>query len=313
LQTRAVTEGAMLSAVTVILALLGLYFSFAYLIIPVPLSILVYRHGLRSGIIVSLVSAILCTLVLNSLFVGLELVIVGIMGVAIGLALKEKFGFGQLFIVGVISSVIATVLKFIAYATIAGFNVLDELTKTLELSAEQALNVWQSLGVTEELLQQYSQLLSSLPDLFRVLLPFMIVLVGIIQAFAVLFVIRVILKRLGEQIPWVPPFVEWRLPWYFVWGFILALIFAFINFYYPSYILQAASLNLNVFFIYAFFVQGLAIVWHWMDNLSLPKILRFIFVFLVLFSGWIWVTLIALAGLLDTWIDFRKLNVKKEV
>ncbi|NLM25320.1 MAG: DUF2232 domain-containing protein, partial [Firmicutes bacterium] len=133
------------------------------------------------------------------------------------------------------------------------------------------------------------------------------------QAFAVLFVIRVILKRLGEQIPWVPPFVEWRLPWYFVWGFILALIFAFINFYYPSYILQAASLNLNVFFIYAFFFQGLAIVWHWMDNLSLPKILRFIFVFLVLFSGWIWVTLIALAGLLDTWIDFRKLNVKKEV
>lgn len=303
----------MLAGVTVILALLGLYFGFANLIIPVPLALLVYRHGLKSGILVSLASAILATLILGSLFVGLEVVIIGVIGIALGIALREKFNFIQLFVVGTASSIIATVLKFITYSTIAGFNLLDELVSAIEMSSEQVLSFWQGVGFSEEMLLQYSEVLTAMPALFKVLFPLLLVFLGIIQAFANLFVIRAILKRLGDSIPWIPPFAKWKWPWYFVWGFIFGRIFSLIQVYYPSEVLHAISLNLDVFFLYAFFVQGLAIAWHIMDRFNMAKILRFVLIFFVLITGWIWVILIALAGVLDTWFDFRKLKVNKEV
>ena len=56
--TRSITEGAMLAAITVVLSFLGAYvFPYIFFIVPVPLIILVYRHGLRLGILVTVVSA----------------------------------------------------------------------------------------------------------------------------------------------------------------------------------------------------------------------------------------------------------------
>ena len=66
--TRSLTEGAMLAAITVLLSLLGAYFlPYLFFITPVPLIILVYRHGMRPGILVAVTSALLGGIVLSTL------------------------------------------------------------------------------------------------------------------------------------------------------------------------------------------------------------------------------------------------------
>jgi uncharacterized protein YybS (DUF2232 family) len=63
---------------------------------------------------------------------------------------------------------------------------------------------------------------------------------------------------------------------------------------------------LQILFNYVFLLQGLAILWFFLDKANLPKLVRWIiiiFVFNPLFT-----TLVVWLGVLDTWFNFRKLG-----
>lgn len=310
LQTRAITEGAMLAAITVLLAFLALYIGFVGLIIPVPLALLVYRHGFRAGVIVAVASALLSALVLNTLLLAVELIITGLIGMALGMALKERFTFFQIMLVGTAASTAAAVLKVMAYSVIFGQNLLELYLESWSRTSEQWLVIWENLGLSPEMIQQYEEMLTAVPAMVQILLPVILVGSGIVRAAATLFVIRVVLRRLGDHIPWFPPFITWTAPWYMVWGFIVGRLFVLISFYFPGEIWETIAVNLDVFFLYAFFVQGLAIVWFFLDRYRVPKFIRVVFVLFLFQPGSFLILLVALVGLLDTWLDFRKVRQK---
>ncbi len=312
MRTRALTEGAMLAAITVLFALIGAYVGFITIIIPVPLGLLVYRHGLRNGIIVSLTSAFLAALTLSSVFVAIELVTIGVLGVALGIALREKFGFVQLVIVGVGASIVATLMQIFAYSLIFGHNLFEMYLEVWEQSSEHWFSVWEGLGLSEEMLAQYELVLGAIPETLRLLFPIILVGMGLMRTMANLFVMRIVLKRLGETLPWFPPFAQWRWPWYFVYGFILGRLFSIIALYVPGNIWQLVGFNLDVFFLYAFFIQGLAITWFYMEKYKIHKIVRVILILFLFQPGSILLLFIALAGILDTWFNFRKLKTDKD-
>src|SRR5690554_5184671 len=101
MKTRSLTEGAMLGALTVLLTLLGEYLGVPALIVPVPLTLLVYRQGFRWGIITAVVAALVTGMVAGHVFAGLSIIIWGFVGVAVGMALREKFSFPKLMGVGI--------------------------------------------------------------------------------------------------------------------------------------------------------------------------------------------------------------------
>lgn len=309
MKTRAVTEGAMAASISVILSLLNYGFGFFGLLIPVPLALIVYRHNLKTAIAVSLASAIISSLVLMSPLIGLDIMIVGITGIALGLGLKEGFSHTRLVIIGVGAAIIAVLLRITTLALITDYDFVAEFLSLWENLSQQYLTIWESTGMPQDLLDKYADLLAKLPDLFKKIIPITILIYGLIDTLICLFFLRVLLKRFGVPVPPATPFIQWKLPWYFVWGYIISKAASILLMYYRNDFLQIIALNLDLFFSAAFCVQGLAILWSYLVHAGVRKSLCVILsVFLLLTGNIIILNILTILGILDIWFDVRKLN-----
>ena len=145
MKTRSLTEGAMLGAVTVLLTILGEYLGIPSVIVPVPLMLLVYRQGFQYGILAAVVAALLSSLVAGHVLSGLTIIIWGFVGVAVGMALREKFTFPRLMFVGIASNIVVIGLNFLLYYLIIGGNVFGDMLVMFSETIEQAMQTAQSL------------------------------------------------------------------------------------------------------------------------------------------------------------------------
>lgn len=310
MKTKALTEGAMLSALMVLMVYVGIHIGFIGIIVPVPLAVLVLRHGFKAGLVVAFVSSIVSSLVLGSILLSLELILIGILGIALGMAIREGFTITQTFFVGMGAALVSIGLKILTYSAITGMNLLEMYLEMWDTTSNQWMRIWEGLNLPEEAILEYASMLEAIPVLVQMLLPSLLLGMAVVQAFVTLLVLRLILKRLGTTIPWFPPFSHWRFPWHLVWGFILGRLIGVLTLFHPHLILTRIGANLDMIFLYVFFIQGLAIVWFFFDRFKIPKVFRILFV-IFLFQPGLFGTLVALFGVLDIWVDFRKLNAKE--
>lgn len=308
MKTRSLTEGAMLGAITVLLTILGEYLGLPALIVPVPLMLLVYRHGFQLGILSAVVAGLIASLIAGHVFSGISILIWGFVGVAVGMALREKFSFPKLFIVGTLANGVVIVLNFLLYSVIVGGNMFTEMLTMLITSMEQAMNTWETLGAPSEALARYESVLTLAPFLFRWGLPGMLLIYCVGMTYINLAVLRIILKRMDDSIPWIAPFTQWRIAPHYA----LLLIFGLL----VTASSQVASLppvllflGLNSFIIFfnLYLILGISIVWHYFNRKNVSKFLRVLFV-LMLFTVQPLVLMLAFLAIADGFFDFRKLT-----
>lgn len=297
----------MLAAITVLLSLLGAYFMpYLFFITPVPLIILVYRHGMRPGILVAVTSALLGGIVLSTIPTMVFLLILGLVGLAMGEALREGFPPHRIMLIGTATSVISLLLMVAVTAVFLDLNVLETTFETMERSLQQALKVYERFGVEEHPLFK-AESLGEFMRLLKLALPAALLTTAIIMTFVNYWLARLILNRLGAKLPWLKPFRLWRFPWYLAWGYILGQGLLLVTQGQANGNLWfGVGLNLQILFNYVFLLQGLAILWFYLDKGNVPKLVRWItiiFVFNPLFT-----TLVVWVGVLDTWFNFRKLG-----
>lgn len=311
MQSRAITEGALFAAITVLLAWMALFISLMTIFLPIPLAIVVYRHGAKTGIVTNGTAAIAAALLLSSVLVPLQLIISGLLGFVLGLALRERFGFVSVLVAGTGAWILSTLLLVFSYVWILDVDIIGLYLETWERTAERMLETWTSLGVSSELLRQYEQDLAWFPDAVRLALPALLVLAGVLMTYITLYFLRHVLRRMGHKdaVPWSPPFRYWRLPRYYVWVFVATRLLAFsLSLVWDHHYLSMASVNLELVFIYGFFIQGLAVTWFYFDNWKVPKIIRVV-LFLLLIQPRSWIMLaLSFFGMLDAWFDFRKIG-----
>ncbi|MDD2756838.1 MAG: DUF2232 domain-containing protein, partial [Methanothrix sp.] len=107
MSTTALTEAAMLGAVMVVLSLLA-FFLIPYLVvvIPLPLIILVVRHGLRTGIATTVVASIIIGM-FDPMLVIVILFQIGVVGIALGEEIRESFSPPVTLILGIGAALVA--------------------------------------------------------------------------------------------------------------------------------------------------------------------------------------------------------------
>jgi len=101
-----------------------------------------------------------------------------------------------------------------------------------------------------------------------------------------------------------PPLYHWALPEWLIFGVLGAGFLLFI----PVKALRFISLNLLLVLGVLYFCQGLAVVAAWFNRLGLPRLLRAIS-YPVMFLNPLFFLIITL-GVLDLWLDFRRLHRK---
>jgi len=300
----------MLAGITVIFTIIGTYFGFTQFLVPVPLAILVFRQGFKSGVIVAIVASLVTAMLFGSVLMAVQLIILGLMGIALGMALAEKFSITQTFVVGSIASIITLLLSVLSYSIIFGENLIEVYLATWSTTSEQWLAMLEQMGMNPEFIAQYEQTLELIPTLFTTLIPAGLIGAALLQTFVNLALIRIVIKRLGTQMAWISPLKQWRLPSWFSWGFVLAALLMFLPQYLPYQFIGVLGLNVFYCVFIAFLVQGIAICWFYFDKYKVNVLFRVIFVFM-LFQISISAVVLSLGGAMDTWFNFRKLNVKE--
>lgn len=308
--TRTLTDGALMSAVTAVIGLIGiyitpLYFIMTTMVMPLPLIILVRRRDLRVGVLAILVSGLIMLLFYpDPLQIFGLLLISGPVGLTLGVLFKNYISYGKSIVITTLVAILATLLMLIISYSITGIN-LTSLQKMMTEALNQAFQFDARMGV--KLSPEEQNLIRNQFDAAFLLVPGLWAVWMAISSIVTYSLARRILIRLNYPVPEVYPFNQWRFPWYTIWGPIIGLSFIIAGSRYNWTDLQVTGNNILFLFGFAFFIIGLAVLVNIQEQWKLPRSVKIIQVFfLILFIGYLYIPIIVL-GLFDTVINFRRL------
>lgn len=274
------------------------------LILPSPTAVLIYRHGVAAGLLSWAVAVLLVGLLMGNLPGAALLALAGLIAVGIGEGLRRSLPPAQVLALGVLGSVIWVLGVLVGGLWLLGINSLEATLKAMEQSMQQAMELYGRLGFSAEQLRQMRESTQATLALMRRLAPAIFFLTAVATAYVNYWVVRVVLQRMGERLAWFAPFSRWRSSPVPALAMALGLAAAFAGSRFPL----AATVGNNLFVLgwMSATVQGLSLVWFWLERQQVSRLLRGLVLFLVLSFWPVWAATAA-AGALDPWFNWRRL------
>ncbi len=322
LETKALTEGAVMAALTAVLALAGIYMPLlgmlAALVWTLPVVAICLRHGMKAGVL-AMAAAGLIILMAASPITALTMVIpCAGPALLLGEALRKGWPTGRTVFLTTVMTALCTLLSAGLAALLTGISPWEDwlmLKDSLRQGFETAMPLYESMGMLKQLgvtSQQFAAQIEASLNLLEYLLPAVLLLSALLSAGVNYILAHKIFSRLKIKLPPLGHFYQYRQPWWQIWIFIAAFaVTMFAPQLFPGQprIAQAAG-NLMLFYCILFFLQGLAVLAFYSRKLSRGVgILLRAFLIVVLLSGNLIIPIVlVLAGIVDIFADFRKLG-----
>lgn len=313
--TASLTEGALLAALTALVALLvALFGSLGLVAAPLPLLVLTYRRGVRAAVL----SAVVAGLVLTPFFGFPQgLAFVGVfapVGVVQGV-LARRGGRGlasRAVLWGAGVGLVVTLASLAVTRFLVGLDPLETVVEAQVRGAQAAAQLSRRLGAPPQQVQQMELLAQQMPNLLRTILPAALVLGVTLWSYGSYTLARHVMRRLGTQLPGFAPILTWRLPP--LGGLVLVgpvLLGAVLQPWFPEVgrVLVANGFMLSVL-TFAFF--GFLTLLHYLVAREVPKAGRVLAVVAVVLLGDLGTFAMVALGLIDLWFDLRKVGPRAE-
>lgn len=303
------TESGLLTALSVVLALMSVYLPFiGFLLIllwPLPLIVLVVRHGMRWGIMAALASGVLIGLLLEPLL-ALRLVLAfAPAGLLLGWAFAKGLSGVQSFLLTNMASLAGIMAAMGLLLFVTGVNPLTEQVNLLQSSFDTSMQMYEGMGMSEETLAKSREDIAQGLQMLNYLFPLVFIMMGLIYGSVTYIGGCKILKRLGHSVPQLPPVHEWRLPQAFLYLFGFALVGLYWGGTRQIMWLYQISLNANALAIIAGLVQGLVLMHCLFRHFKVKLALRIVFYMFILMNPFLG-QVVAMTGLIDMIFDYRQ-------
>lgn len=303
------TESGLLSALTVILAMAAAYLPVigmvAALVWALPVVVLIVRHGLRWGVMSVLVSGVIMALLLEPMLSLRMVLSFGPTGLMLGYAFRHHWSGAHAFGMTLVASVAGKLLTFGLLFLVTSVNPLNMQMDVMQQSFDQTFAVYEQMGLDKNAIAASKAQISEAMTYLNLLLPFIVGVMGLLDVGVAYIVSSRVLRRLGETVPQLPPFAEWRLPQFFLY----LLGFALVGIYWGGsreiQPLYQAAFNLNMVAMGAGVIQGLSLMSYAMDRFRVGRVMRMFFYAFVLLGG-VLVQILAFTGLFDMLFDYRR-------
>ena len=120
---------------------------------------------------------------------------------------------------------------------------------------------------------------------------------------------QVFFKRFDIKIEPLPEFKTWDLSWYWCWGVIAGIALVVIPSFSSSLdpVIDIIGFNLIIVFGYLYMVLGAAALWGWLERVKVSPNIRII-ILVALFVLFGFFIILPVFGLIDIWVNFRKLK-----
>lgn len=301
-QTKAMTQGAMMIALFLLLVALAFYVPLlnllAFVFAPLPLAWYSATYNRKLAIGVSLLAVAASILVGNVLIVPLALIL-AIVGLVIGVCLREKKSKIYLMMATGTAILLTFALQFILLVRFFDMNFIEESLQFARDTYEESLQYSAKLtGGEVQLEDQLNQMFS----MMEMTMPASITIFIFGLAFMWILVLLPLLKRLKVEVPKFPPFRDMRLPRAILWYYLIVLsINLFIQPEYGS-AFYVVMLNLSMILWVLLTVQGISFLHFVIDAFHYPRFLKVLatIVAIPMYS------FIVLVGIIDLGFNLRE-------
>ena len=303
------TESGLLTALSVVLALMAVYLPFiGFLLVlfwPLPLVVLVVRHGLRWGVMATVAAGILMGVLVEPML-SLRLVVAfAPAGLLLGWAFAKGLSGVRTFLLTLLAAIAGQAAAVGLLLLVTDVNPLVMQVEVLQSSFDSSLQLYEEMGVSGEELARTREDIEQGLKMLNYLFPLVFILMGLFYAVAAYVAGGKVLKRLGHRVSQFPPFHEWRLPQFFLYLFGFALVGLYWGGTREIAWLYQLSLNANVLAIMAGLLQGIVLVHCLLRHYRVSLFLRLVlYVFIIMNPFLAQVT--AMTGLIDMLFDYRR-------
>ena len=306
--TSAVSEAGKATALTVVVALVVAYMPLGaplvLLLLPLPLAYLTSRRGVRVGVAAMVSAGVLAAILTGPGNGTLTLFVGGFVGVTLGAALRRDLSFASTLLLTTLAAAVALVLTGAVGWVVSGMSVREYQT-LLDQALSTAADFYRRAGVSSQTISQATDEFRRMVQQIPYLLPALFGLSGLSTAGVSIGLAAIIFPRMGQSLGENMAFSRFRLHWSFAYGFIVGLGLLVVARFFPDpQLVRMAGLNLLLFFGGLFFVQGLAVThWYAVTRRIVGGSRTLLYLVAVLLQ--LVLQLTTLAGLFDTWFDYR--------
>ncbi|HEY8531944.1 MAG TPA: DUF2232 domain-containing protein [Limnochorda sp.] len=180
------------------------------------------------------------------------------------------------------------------------------------VAAESLRRAAEATGGPMPPLEAWEAALQGVAEGMRMLFPAGLVVTAALWSVGVQWLAGRWLVSLGRPLRPGKPFIRWRFSWFLAWGYIIGQLLVMGvrsgRLADPGGRLAAVGLNLVLIFTYLFLVEGLAVIWFYLDKWGVGKGVRLLLTVLLITPFLPLMEPVAWLGMLDAWLDFRKLQ-----
>jgi uncharacterized protein YybS (DUF2232 family) len=279
------------------------------LLTPLPFLYYTAKFGLREGIKALLICLLAVGVIGNLLgfpqvvFLCLEF---GILGLVISEIYARELTLGRTILWGTGLMLLLGFVILTGIGLTKNMGPIELVMGYLQSNVKGTVGVYEHMGGGQEKAVQLRHFAKTFMEIIARIYP-SLVIVG--TGFVVW--LNVVLSRhvfrLGNlRYPQFAPTDRWWAPEYMVWGVIAAGFSLFL----PVSGIRWVAINALIVLLSVYVFHGLSIVLFFLNKYRVPSWIRLGVYFLILFQQ-IFLLLLALAGLFDQWIDFRRVRHRK--
>ncbi|MEW6523532.1 MAG: YybS family protein [Bacillota bacterium] len=308
-QVRPLAQGALMSAITVLLALINMYIPFMGLLVvfvlPVPVVLMQLRYGMRYAFLAAVVSGALLLALAGPVEALLLFSFFGIIGLTFGYAFRRGFSPTWAVLTGTVAVSASWAISMGMTFLVLGLSPLDMLNQVYE-AMTQAFDLYERWNlVSAEVRTQMLAAWDLIRDNVYHIMPATFAMSATVSSYVTYQVIRPVLARLGHRLEPFPAFAEWRVPSYFVFGLLAELTLAMTYPWHGSETLVAVGSNAGMFARMAFVVMGISLATYLLRKYGVPKLVSAMAIWMMVFTPLL-LQVAMLAGMFDALFDYRR-------
>jgi len=314
-RTSALVEAGILAAIAVLFTIVSNYIpvlSFiANVIWPLPIILCGRRNGLKWSILSLIVAGIIVAMLLSPVMAITEVLILGIVGLAMGEAMRRQMSPAQVLSVGTLATLVSLALSIAAGFYLLDINVFKQLTEAVEQSMSLSTDIYNKIGLPASQMEIVQTQMANTMKALKMLLPAAFFLSAPITVFINYWVATKVLARMGDYFPPFPPFSQWKLPKSLLVPLAVALALMFFYKGQPESMTFKAAVNVMFVISFFFMIDALSVVKWYVQDRGKASMWFKLAVFLTFFNQF-FAQIMIMAGIYDLMFDFRKRFSRKE-
>ncbi len=290
-------------AASMLIPLVGIFCS---LLLPLPTLYYRIKLGRTISALIPIIGLVLLVVVMNTfpfdiVFVAVLLII----GFSLGELLESQFSIEKTVLVTCGLVLLGGAFSLIFISATTGHSLLANFSQSVANNREFLLQLYQSMGLPAEGIQDFTRFLDEIQKIVIRILPALVITTTFFVIWINLLLGRSLLKSRHMGYPAYDRLNLWQAPDHLVWGIIGCGLLMLI----PDDFSKTIGLNGLITLMMVYFFQGIAIVSFFFEKMQVPRFAKVMLYALLVLQE---VLLVVIAiGFIDVWANFRKLATTK--